>query len=227
MTKCYRTHQQAPAWPAWQRSIIGLICLLTGCGRNPVDELSQQLSDRDVQVRRHAAATLVEIGTTAKPAIAALSGALVDQDREVRRLASRALGQLGPEAKSSLTALCQSLHDDEMSVRIAAAFAIQELEPEEQTHTTVLIEAMKTGEGGTIVAVGKYGDKAVWAVPTLVSLLKDRRAGIRRIAADALGQIGPAAGAAEDALRQAIKKDADDRVRDAAQEALASVKPPQ
>ncbi len=82
---------------------------------------------------------------------------------------------------------------------------------------------MKMGEGGTIVAVGQYGENAVWAVPTLVSLLEDRRAGIRRIAADALRQIGPAAGAAEEALRRAAKHDVDDRVRDAAKEALAAV----
>lgn len=201
-----------------------ILCLLAGCGRNPVGELARQLQDSDVNVRRHAAAILVAMGQDAKPAISALSGALDDEDREVRRLASRALGHLGPEAKSCLTLLGRSLDDKELSVRLAAALAIQELDPSEKIHTKVLIEGMKMGEGGIIIVVGRYGEKAAWAVPTLVSLLEDRRAGIRRIAADALRDIGPAASAAEDALRKAAKDDVDDRVRDAAQEALAAVR---
>jgi HEAT repeat protein len=127
----------------------------------------------------------------------------------------------------SLDALSQTLEDDEQPVRIAAAFAIQELAPTEESHTAVLIEAMKMGEGGVIVAVGEYGPSAAWAVPTLVSLLQDRRPGIRRITADALRQIGSAAAAAKDALRQAAQSDEDDRVRDAAQEALRAIEGPQ
>lgn len=194
-----------------------------GCGNNPVSGFAQQLHDQDVEVRRQAAASLVKMGRDATPAIEALGGALADKDREVRRLAIRALGQLGPESTSSLPMLSQSLQDKELSVRLAAAMAIQELDPAEKKHTAILIDAMKKGEGGTIVAVGKFGDRAAWAVPTLRSLLQDHRAGIRRIAADALHDIGPAAAAAEDALRRAAKDDTDDRVRSAAQEALAAV----
>jgi HEAT repeat protein len=198
------------------------VCFLIGCG-NPVDGLVRQLQDSDVDVRRKAATTLLQMRGEAKPAIPALTSALQDDDREVRRLASRALGQLSPEAASSVSALQRLLNDPEPSVRIAAAFAIQELDPAETSHRKVLIDAMKMGEGGTIVAVGKHGANAKWAVPTLVSLLEDRRPGIRRLAADALGRIGPAAADAQDALRQASSKDADDRVRDAARVALSSI----
>jgi HEAT repeat protein len=163
------------------------------------------------------------MGPAAKPAISALASALEDEDREVRRLAIRALGQLSPEATSCVPSLCRLLHDDELSVRMAAALAIQELDPAEKTHITVLIEMMKRGEGGTIVAVGRFGAKAAWAVPTLVSLLADRRPGIRRLAADALGEMGPAASTAENALLQSTK-DSDDRVRAAAQKALELVR---
>lgn len=206
------------------RSVVLFALLwLAGCGSKPLKELTQQLQDDDVEVRRHAAASLVKLGHDAKPAIAALSGAASDKDREVRRLAIRALGQLGPESAGCLPALVHALEDQELSVRLAAAMAIQQLEPAETKHRTILIDAMKKGEGGTIVAVGKYGATAEWAVPTLTSLLQDRRAGIRRIAADALHDIGPAAAAAEDSLRRTAKDDADDRVRDAAQEALTAV----
>jgi HEAT repeat protein len=199
------------------------IACVSGCSRNAVLGLMHQLQDQNVEVRRRAAASLLNMGRDATPAIEALGGAVADKDREVRRLAIRALGQLGPESTSSLPLLNQSLTDQELSVRLAAAMAIQELDPAEKKHTAILIDAMKKGEGGTIVAVGKFGDRAAWAVPTLRSLLQDHRAGIRRIAADALRDIGPAAAAAEDALRRAAKDDTDDRVRSAAQEALAAV----
>lgn len=219
----------ARSWPvvshlAFCRCLVaGVLGLLVGCGMNPVADRVRQLKDSDERIRRQAASDLLAMKDQAKPAVGALCEALRDQDREVRRLACRALGQLAPESLDGLDALRETLGDDELPVRIAAAFAIQELAPTEESHTAVLIEAMKMGEGGVIVAVGGYGPEAAWAVPTLMALLQDQRPGIRRITADALRQIGSAAGAAEGALRQAAQSDEDDRVRDAAQEALAAI----
>ncbi len=80
------------------------------------------------------------------------------------------------------------------------------------------------GEGGTIVAVGEMGPAADWAVPTLTKLLQDRRAGIRRLAAEALGRIAAGNPEVQAALRRSLS-DADDRVREAAQQALHSADP--
>jgi HEAT repeat protein len=212
--------------PEWLVSVLLVIHLLIGCGRDSAVEYGRQLEDGAVDVRRRAAAALLDLGPAARPAITTLAGALKDDDREVRRLAIRALGQLGPDAVPHLPAIRRSLEDDEHSVRLAAALAIHELDPTEKSHIGVLIETMRMGEGGTIVAVGRFGESAVWSVPTLVSLLQDRRAGIRRLAAQALEEIGPAASSASAALEQTAQTDADDRVRDAAREALAAVRAP-
>jgi HEAT repeat protein len=82
----------------------------------------------------------------------------------------------------------------------------------------VLTATMQAGEGGTIVAVGGLGPQAEWAAPTLTKLLQDKRPGVRRLAAEALGKIGPQ-GDATAALEQATR-DADDQVRAAAEAAL-------
>ncbi len=118
--------------------------------------------------------------------------------------------------------MTEILDDSEWSVRLAAAFALLKIDPQSDAPHAVLIEAMRQGEGGTIVAIGKLGDRATWAVPTLTGLLKDQRPGTRRLAAEALTRIGPAARDAASGLRAALN-DTDDRVRAAAQEALAAV----
>ena len=91
-------------------------------------------------------------------------------------------------------------------------------------YVEVLRDAMRLGDGGVIVAVGRLGERAEWAVPTLVLLLADKRPGIRRISAEALQQIGIASEEAEAGLRRAAEHDADDRVRHAAQTALQGLR---
>ena len=206
------------------------ILIITGRGKRAVEdhfdfniELAQQLKSADVEARRTAARALGEMGNEAETAIPLLGDAVGDEDAEVRRLASYALGGMGPAARPALPALNKALEDQELSVRLSAAFAVQKIAPETETHVPVLVHAMQMGEGGVIVSVGDMGEKAAWAVPTLVSLLKDRRPGIRRLAAEALGRIGPAESAAEAALRAAAR-DGDDRVREAAQQALEAIR---
>lgn len=203
--------------------VLAALCLLVGCRRDPVAGLIDQLGDADVTVRRAAARELAEMGREASLAVPALSDAIGDEDREVRRLAIHAISQVGPQAISFLSALTDALDDEELSVRLAAALAIDRLDPEEESHRKVLITAMRMGEGGIIVAVGQAGERAAWAVPTLIELVNDKRPGIRRITVNALEQIGPAAAAARDALKRVAEQDTDDRVRDAAKRALERI----
>ena len=203
--------------------LAGLLCALAGCGRNHVAGLAEALEHADVKQRRAAARELAELGTEAAEAMPALSKAINDEDREVRRLAIHAIGQIGPQADSYLAALVDALEDDELPVRLAAAFAINRIAPEEESHREVLIGTMRMGEGGTIVAVGQTGQRGAWAVPTLIELLRDERPGIRRITANALEQIGPAAADASEALQRVAQQDPDDRVRLAAEAALKRI----
>ncbi len=194
-----------------------LACLaMAGCS-DPVDDLVEQLSAPDVARRRTAAQQLGELRGDAARAIPALGMALSDEDREVRRLAAHALGEIGPVARASLPFLISALADEEQSVRLATAFAIAKIDAEHRAYVPILEDAMRAGDGGVIVAVGQMGEQAEWAVPILVALLqRDRRPGIRRIAAEALQQSAAVSQLARRALETAAREDENDRVREVA-----------
>lgn len=207
----------------WRIFAIGLCAFVLGCGAGKLETLETQLRDPKVETRRAAARALGEMKADAAPAVPALIEALQDMDVEMRRLCCQALGDIGTSPNSdSVSALAKQLESTEWTVRLAAAFALQKIDPQSDLFVEEINKAMQRGEGGTIVAVGKMGRSAAWAVPALTKLLHDRRPGIRRIAADSLGQIGVAAAASESALRESLK-DPDDRVRSAAKSALAAV----
>ncbi len=71
------------------------------------------------------------------------------------------------------------------------------------------------GDGGILVAIRGFEPPPDWAIPALIDLMKDRRPGIRRLAVESLGEIAPAMEASRKALESA-RRDADDRVREAA-----------
>ena len=149
----------------------------------------------------------------------ALQNATSDSDREVRRLSCFALGEIGTANRRVLSA---ALDDAEMSVRLSAAYALLKLDDADPEAAETLSVAMRAGDGGVIVSVTSAGARAAWAIPTLTTLLTDRRAGIRRLAAEGLGKIGGASQSALPTLKRATQ-DRDDRVRAAAAEAIEQI----
>jgi HEAT repeat protein len=201
-----------------------LIPAAIGCSKpDPVAELTAQLQSTDADQRIAAADALRELGPSAGSAVPALARCLTDLHPGLRQAAARALGEMRNDAEPAQRALQAVLNDPEMSVRMTAAWSLHRLDPDGDRHIPVLTSAMRAGEGGTIVAVGRLGPQARWALPTLTGLLRDERPGVRRLAADAIGKIGPDA-AARAALQQATQ-DPDDRVRAAASAALQPVPP--
>jgi len=202
----------------------GLLLTTIGCGGDPIDKLIAQLGDSDVQVRRAAARSLRELEDDRLRAIPALTDSVVeDVNDEVRRLSIQVLGEIGPPANASLPILSRALEDSQESVRIAAALAIARIAPDSESYRPILIRAMRAGNGGTLLAVGKMGADARWAVPTLVDLLSHELVQIRSLAAHTLGQIGPAASDAAPALER-MSRDRDPAVREVALEALEHVR---
>ncbi len=214
-----KVHRSAPQVRAIVAIIAAALMFVTSGCRNQVAELTRQLQSDDPEVRQAAAQTLSDLGPDAAPAVEALRSTLHDPETQVRRVCCTALGKTGVVDESTLAALRECLDDTELPVQMAAAFALQRLDPADESSVPVLTKAIQMGEGGTIVAVGAMGTRAEWAVPTLITLLKDRRPGIRRLAAEALGRIGSNSEETSAALRKSLS-DADDRVREQVQSAL-------
>ncbi len=201
--------------------LISLI--VVGCSGGRIHEALTHLTSTDVQLRRQAAQALFEMKPQREPVVSALTQAVTDSDAEVRRWVCRTLGELGDIAAPAVPVLETSLRDQETAVRRAAAFALQKLAPDSPGYQQELTDAMLAGDGGVIVALPKLSPKPDWAIPTLVNLLKDRRPGTRRLAAEALGEIGIPSPEVQPALKTAAAKDTDDRVRESAAHALQKI----
>ena len=210
--------QRLPA--QWMLALL-TAALCGGCGSDPVAPLVEQLRSTDADARRDAARSLGALGPAAASAVESLEAVVDDESPAVRQAVCRALGEIGESSPSTTAALQGALTDRELSVRLASAFALLRLAPDDLAYVPVLKTAMEQGEGGTIVAVGHMGTDATWALPTLTGLLRDRRPGIRRIAAEAIGRIGPDE-SARASLRNSAADDPDDRVREAARTALSA-----
>jgi HEAT repeat protein len=197
--------------------LLFAVCLAcSGCGGGDAERLLIELQSEDLEVRREAARELGTLKPSTPEVYSALGISITDPDREVRRLSCYALGEIGT---TDTEALATALTDSEMSVRLAAAYALLKIEAGHTEAVAVLSRAMLAGDGGVIVGVTKGGPQAAWAVPTLTRLLADSRPGIRRLAAEGLGKIGSASQTAMPALEKALK-DQDDRVREAATQAI-------
>jgi HEAT repeat protein len=189
-----------------------------GCGSGKSERLLIELNSSDVAIRRNAARLLAETTPADERTAGALTAALEDTDEEVRRWSAQGLGAIG--ASSSQLRLETVLKDRATPVRRAAAFALQKLVPDSTAYRAELIAAMKSGDGGVIVALARMQPPPQWATATLLELLKDKRPGIRRLAAEALGNLSVGDPAVWTALEKLSQGDLDDRVREAAEKSL-------
>jgi HEAT repeat protein len=189
-----------------------------------LDLLRQPGGWEAAEVRWTAAELLGEIGPAAGPVAAdALVTALGDSDRHVRAVATEALGQVGPLSPLVVPALTVRLKDDDPlpALRALARCRPDGLEavPEVTALLTRTAAAVRWNAARTL---GKLGaDKALGP---LVAALKDEDADVREHAAEALGDIGPAAAAAVEPLTGALR-DPNARVRHDAARSLGQIGP--
>lgn len=174
--------------------------------------------------RRLSMATLVLIVAGCSGRDDDATAALSDADPQVRRTAIRALAASNDDPNTALPALLPVLEDHDESVRVTAALEVQKLEPKNARCQAILTEALRDGQGPVFLEIGQSGEKATWAVPTLLSLLTDRRAPIRALAAQTIGQIGVADDRVTSALRRGLR-DESPVVRKACEKALAAPGP--
>jgi HEAT repeat protein len=135
--------------------------------------------DADDGVRTEAVRALLRAGLQPATEVGALVDAFSDEIDVVRFHAAVALGDLGPAGRPALASLIHaSLWDDEPAVRVQAAMAVWKIDGKEPLVLYVLGKA-----------------------------LKDANELVCGMAADYLGQIGPAAREAVPALREALQRD--------------------
>jgi HEAT repeat protein len=156
---------------------------------------ARALSDEDVEVRRAAAAILVQARDAAAPAAGAVAAARTDRDPLVRLFAAAADGYLG-NASAARDGLLEGLAHDDAVVRAEAAW--------------LLGAALPPAEANSVV-------------PRLTEALRDPDPRVRLAATDALGTIGRPARPAVDRLWTLIR-DPDESVRSGALRAIKAIK---
>jgi HEAT repeat protein len=187
------------------------------------------LKDTDVRARRGAIDVLEALGPAAAPAGAALVQALHDSDQFVRWAAARTLGKISPvQADTAVPGLGRLLADLDLDVRLAAAMALERYGPAARAALPELIRAMRASDAELRVAAMRAvavigGVQAHAAIPALTDGVTDADSRVRQVAAEVLGNFGPAARKAVDALNQALQ-DTDPDVQRAAGEALLNIK---
>lgn len=149
--------------------------------------------------REEAAAALGQLGPKARAeAVASLTQALADPEPPVRKAAATALGKVGA-ADGAAGPLLKTLDDKDGEVRAAAARSLGDVQPNDPAVVPAL-HARAKSDGhlparlAAIAALGRFGDRAADAVPTLIDTLKEPDSPLgspHEHAAVALEAIGP------------------------------------
>src|SRR5262249_13179187 len=177
--------------------MVVIIGLATGLEAKPVeknkkavDPLINKLTGKSVKVRGQAANDLAALGEVAVPALVKV---LKGKDENARGHACVALAKIGPAAKEAVPALVASLNEKKGStVPANAALALGRIG---KAAVGALAEALKSKEAHVrehaASALKDIGPDAREAIPALIVLAKDNKAGLARMfALDALGNIG-------------------------------------
>jgi HEAT repeat protein len=135
-----------------------------------------------------------------------------DEDESIRALAAETLVQAGESSRPPLADLTQALNDPHAPIRFSAAQALGERAAEAQCAVGLLLQkALRDPDGGVrleaAVALYKIDGRKETILPMLIKALQDPDEVRRWIAADCLGEMGPAASAAVPALRQVLQQE--------------------
>jgi HEAT repeat protein len=181
-----------------------------------VPSLLSLLHDTDRGVRVRAVAALGDLAAEVRRVLPALWTALQeatlhDGDNGVRAEAARALLRAGPQPATEVGALVDALHSGIGVVRFHAAVALGDFGPGGRAAVPALISASLWDEES---AVRLAAARALWKIDrrgplvldVLTRALGDANELVCWVAAECLGQMGPAAREAVPALRQALRR---------------------
>ncbi|WP_010585918.1 HEAT repeat domain-containing protein [Schlesneria paludicola] len=196
-----------------------------------VPRLAEALSSDRPRVRREAATTLGRIGQKAQSAVPALRKSLKDEDPEVRMESLVALAEIGPDCAVALDDIVTLLNEGDPAFVPVAIYACGQIGVAAKSAVPLLKRLLqsrdpvqKTVAAWALVKIDPNPETIKTAIPLLVTALQTSgRVDTRVVAARTLGEIGAGSTEAREALVTA-KKDENESVRKAADEAIAKLK---
>lgn len=200
---------------------LGELALLTPAARVAIPALATALGDEDLVVKCAAALALGKFGGNASEAVPSLIGALRDPDLGVAENAAQAIEAIGPPAAAATAAL-MDLIPSSGSNALSALAAIGPA----AIAALPMVENSMSKDGWE----GIYAAKALWrisgeterAADALLRQLRSDQAGVRRLAAEILGEVGLKSDEVKAALTQLLQEP-DCRVRNTAAESIRNL----
>ncbi len=142
LTRLLENDASAIDFPAKLMVAESAVAALREIGSPAIPALVQAVTNRHESVRKAAAQTLGEFGTTAAQAVPALVGCLSDTNAEMRLLAVRSLGQIGQDENVVVPALANILADRWELNRIAAVTALRAFGPRAESAAPHLLQIL-------------------------------------------------------------------------------------
>jgi HEAT repeat protein len=185
-----------------QSIAVGVIRRLGPKAKALVPALVKELSDANSDHRQEVGFALAAIGPDAKEAVPQLIKALQDSEPKVQYTACYALGKIGPGATDAIAALQETAKSSEDKfLKVTSLWALLKIKP-----TDAPLKAL--------------------AMPLLIKALEESDRDLVKVeVANTLGEIGPPAIVAIEALQKAAKESSSAEVREAATEAIKKIKP--
>jgi HEAT repeat protein len=217
----------------WMTSAIS--AMLQGfSGLRSVKDWARNLKSEEWRVRREAVIALGAMGSN-EEAVREVAKMLQDPSTGVRANAALALWKMCPASAAAVPELAEALDDHSPHVLIYVALALFSQGPEARPAIPALLRALQDpknqvpGPGfpytirqAVVRVLGVTGDTRKEVVDALIEALQDPEEGMRVVAAEALGRLGPDAARAVPTLRTALL-DESEEVRSKAQQALRQI----
>lgn len=171
-----------------------------------VPQIAAALGDEDA--RTAATFVLGELGSIPADAQKTIRSSAKSEDRFLSTVSLWALARVHPEdidlRRQATVQLVARLKDEDPQVRVVAAQALAALPPAPEITLPIWEKAMKDADATTVrYALNALASLGAPAVPRLVDVLEKHK-GLRVEAAYTLGQMGPTAAAATDALAKLV-----------------------
>ncbi|MGY8769658.1 MAG: HEAT repeat domain-containing protein [Pirellulales bacterium] len=184
--------------------------------------LTKALADDNLKVRAYSAHALGQMGDAGLKAVPELVKLFGSKDVLVRRAAIRAIDNLDTDQSVTLPLLVKVLEDAEPSVIIPVLHELAEAGKDSLPRLITALDNEKACYWACLV-VAEMGPEAAPAVPALIKALGHAEPDTRLQVLIALGEIGPAASAASDAVSKLLTSDDSAAVHYGAAFALGSM----